>query len=82
MAILKSLDHRHIVRLYDFFEDPKTYHLVMEVCEGGELFERLVKKKTYNEREARDVVRILLDALAYCHDNRIAHRWENGRILA
>lgn len=41
---------------------------------GGELFDRIVQKAYYNEKEARDVCKILLDALAYCHDRRVAHR--------
>ena len=42
--------------------------------EGGELFERIVKKTFYNEMDARGLVRILLDALAYLHHRGIVHR--------
>merc|ERR1712071_420659 len=41
---------------------------------GGELFDRIVQKAFYNEKEARDVCKILLEALAYCHSKKVAHR--------
>ena len=46
----------------------------IELMEGGELFERIVKKTFYNEMDARGLVRILLDALAYLHHRGIVHR--------
>jgi hypothetical protein len=72
--IMKSLSHPHIVQLLDFFEEDKTYYLVMELMEGGELFDRVVKKTHYNEEEARDTVKILVDAIKFCHDRQIVHR--------
>lgn len=41
---------------------------------GGELFDRIVQKSYYNEKEARDVCLILFDAMKYCHDHHVAHR--------
>lgn len=41
---------------------------------GGELFDRIVQKVVYNEKEARDLVTILLEAVKYCHDRGIVHR--------
>jgi len=46
----------------------------METMRGGELFDRIVSKSFYNEKEARGVCRILLEAVTYCHDARVAHR--------
>ena len=74
VGILKSLRHVHIIRLYDFFTEPSMYYLVMERMSGGELFDRIVAKAYYNEKEARDTCKILLEAVAYCHDERVAHR--------
>lgn len=72
MSILFGLaDCNHVIRLYDFFEEPKEYFLVMETMAGGELFDRIVKKSFYNEKEARGVCKILLEAIAYCHDARV-----------
>lgn len=41
---------------------------------GGELFDRIVQKSYYNEKEARDVCLILFDAMNYCHEHHVAHR--------
>jgi calcium/calmodulin-dependent protein kinase I len=71
---MQSLQHEHIVHLFDFFEEEKYYYLVLEYMEGGELFDRVVKKTVYNEKEARDVVKILVSAIKYCHDRNIVHR--------
>ena len=46
----------------------------MERMCGGELFDRIVAKAYYNEKEARDVCKILLEAVGYCHENHVAHR--------
>ncbi|GAX20809.1 calcium/calmodulin-dependent protein kinase I [Fistulifera solaris] len=74
VGILKELRHAHIIRLYDFFVEPSTYYLVMERMRGGELFDRIVAKAYYNEKEARDTCLIVLQAVGYCHKNRVAHR--------
>ena len=73
-AVLRSVDHPNIVKLYDFFDEKRYYYMAIELMEGGELFERIVKKTFYNEMDARGLVRILLDALAYLHHRGIVHR--------
>ncbi|EKU21309.1 hypothetical protein NGA_0373100 [Nannochloropsis gaditana CCMP526] len=76
-TILQSLQHDRIVQVYDLFEAPtqNKVYVVMEFCQGGELFERIVAKTTYNEKEARDVIRTLLTALAFCHEDAgVVHR--------
>lgn len=74
VAILREFDHEHIILLYDVFDEEDTFYLVMERMTGGELFDRIVEKAYYNEKEARDVCAILLDAVRYCHANNVAHR--------
>jgi calcium/calmodulin-dependent protein kinase I len=74
VAILRGLRHQHVIRLYDFIEEPGNYYLVMEQMCGGELFDRVVAKTYYNEKEARDTCKILLEAMRYCHANNVAHR--------
>jgi calcium/calmodulin-dependent protein kinase I len=74
VAILKEMKHTSIIRLYDFFTEPATYYLVMERMRGGELFDRIVAKAYYNEKEARDTCKIVLEAVGYCHKNHVAHR--------
>jgi serine/threonine protein kinase len=48
--------------------------MVLELCEGGELFDRIVKKSYYNEKEARDVIKALLTGIQYCHQRKVAVR--------
>lgn len=74
VAILRGLCHQHVIRLFDFIEEPENYYLVMEQMCGGELFDRVVAKTYYNEKEARDTCKILLEAMRYCHANNVAHR--------
>lgn len=74
IAILRDLKHPNIVRLYDFFETDVAYQLVMELMTGGDLFDRLVVKESYDEREARDAARLITDAIRFMHSKGIAHR--------
>ena len=74
VAIMKALNHENIVKFIDFFEEKKFFYVVLEYLEGGELFDRIVQKNFYNEKEARDVVKVILNGMKYCHDKGIAHR--------
>mmetsp|Transcript_129 Transcript_129/g.188 ORF Transcript_129/g.188 Transcript_129/m.188 type:complete len:127 (+) Transcript_129:410-790(+) len=74
ISILRELSHPNIIRLYDAFDEPLNYFLVTEMMSGGELFDRIVQKEAYNEKEARDVCKVLFDAIFYCHDQNVAHR--------
>ena len=47
---------------------------MLELLEGGELFDRIVRKSTYNEKEARDLVNTVLGAIKFCHDSDVVHR--------
>lgn len=72
--ILTKLKHNHIIKLYGFFDEPNFYFLILERMRGGELFDRIVSKCYYNEKEARDVCKILFEAIEYCHKHNIVHR--------
>lgn len=74
IEIMRSLNHPHIVKVIDFFEDPSYYYAVLEYIAGGELFDRLVDKATYTESEARDVAITIFQAIKYIHDRNIVHR--------
>jgi len=74
IAVLHELRHENIIRCYDVFDEPKHYYMVTEMMVGGELFDRIVQKSYYNEKEARDVCVILFKAIQYCHQRKVAHR--------
>jgi len=56
MNILKKLDHPNILKLYEIFEDQKTFYLVTEYCKGGELFDEIIKKKIFSEADAAAII--------------------------
>lgn len=72
--ILKNLNHPNIVRLYEVFESKKWIYLVTELCEGKELFDEIIQRKKFTELEAAIVTKQILQAISYCHENRVAHR--------
>lgn len=74
ILIMKRLDHPNIIRLFEVFEDEKDLFLVMELCTGGELFDRIVKSGHFSERYAASVMKQILSAVAYCHANDVMHR--------
>jgi len=64
----------HIIKLLSVYNEPSFYYLVTELVEGGGLFQRIVSKKSYSEKETRDISRILIGAIGYCHNHNFAHR--------
>ena len=75
ISALKLLRGRpHIIRLYDVFQEPDNVYIILEEMKGGNLLLRIVEKEIYTEREARQVCKILFQAIDYCHKKKIAHR--------
>jgi len=75
LAVMKSIPpHEHIVRLFDVFDEAEFVNLILEKVDGGELLERLIQKASYDECEARDVCKIVMQAMKHCHDHKVAHR--------
>lgn len=74
IAVLQELQHPNIIRLFDVYEEKDHYYLVTEKMIGGELFDRIVQKSYYNEKEARDTCLIIFRAIQYCHSKQVAHR--------
>lgn len=74
IEILKQVEHPNIVRLIDVFETSKYYCLVMELMEGGELFDKIVEKDHFSEFEAREATKSIIDAIGYCQKLGICHR--------
>mmetsp|Transcript_10879 Transcript_10879/g.25483 ORF Transcript_10879/g.25483 Transcript_10879/m.25483 type:complete len:307 (-) Transcript_10879:703-1623(-) len=72
--LLRSCDWPHIIKFKEFYDEKEYYYLITEVVAGGELFDRICDKMTYNEAEARDLVATFLKTLQYLHNRKIAHR--------
>ncbi|GMI67781.1 calcium-dependent protein kinase 2 [Hibiscus trionum] len=64
----------HVVRIKGTYEDQVSVHLVMELCEGGELFDRIVKKGHYSEREAAKLIKTIVGVVEACHSLGVMHR--------
>ncbi|KAH9713041.1 calcium-dependent protein kinase 24 [Citrus sinensis] len=67
-------EHQHVVRIHDTYEDKSCVHIVMELCEGGELFDRIVKKGNYSEREAAKLMKTIVGVVECCHSLGVFHR--------
>ena len=74
MEQLSLLKHRHIVLLREVFDSSQKFYMIMELCAGGEVFDRIVSKEHYNEGEAKDTIRQIALALEACHSRGIVHR--------
>nr|XP_033510733.1 calcium-dependent protein kinase 13-like isoform X2 [Nicotiana tomentosiformis] len=75
VAIMKHLPRdSSIVRLKEACEDENAVHLVMELCEGGELFDRIVARGHYTERAAAAVTRTIMEVVQLCHKHGVIHR--------
>ena len=76
--ILKKTDHPNIIKLYDVYETNEKLFLVMEECKGGELFDKLLEHidsgEMYSEKEAAKIIKQIMSAVEYCHNNGICHR--------
>ncbi|XP_020974606.1 calcium and calcium/calmodulin-dependent serine/threonine-protein kinase isoform X2 [Arachis ipaensis] len=66
--------HPNVVDLYDVYEDSNGVHLVLELCSGGELFDRIVAQDRYSETEAATVIRQIAAGLEAIHKANIVHR--------
>ena len=63
------------MKLVETFEDKRTYYLVMELCVGGELFDRIVAKRNgFTEKTCAVLVQQMLRSAHYMHTNGVAHR--------
>lgn len=74
VAVLNSLDHPYLMKIIDFFDEEDTYYLIMELMNGGDVFDRIIKKTRYTEEDARNLALFLLAAVNYLHSNGICHR--------
>lgn len=75
VTTLKAVrDGPHIVQLCDEYYELRYCYLVMELMNGGDLFDRINRKRIFSELEAREVTRCMLEALEYMHAKRVVHR--------
>uniref|UniRef100_A0A7S4N7F1 Calmodulin n=1 Tax=Odontella aurita TaxID=265563 RepID=A0A7S4N7F1_9STRA len=68
--ILRTLDHPNIVKAFEVFENKRQIYIVMESCDGGDLYAR----NPYSEKETAKIVGKVLSAVAYMHATNVCHR--------
>jgi len=76
VKILKALSgHSNLVKFYDACEDALNVYIIMELCEGGELLDRILSRGgRYNEGDAKIIVEQILKVVAFCHLQGVVHR--------
>ena len=74
ISIMKSLDHPNIIRLYETYEDAAFIYLVMELAEGGELFDQIIDQGFFSEVAAARCVKEMISAVLYLHNHHVCHR--------
>lgn len=66
--------HKNIVTIKGAYEDPLYVHIVMELCAGGELFDRIIQRGHYSERRAAELTKIIVGVVEACHSLGVMHR--------
>jgi len=66
--------HPNVITIKDAYEDAVAVHVVMELCVGGELFDRIVRRGHYTERKAADLARTIVGVVEACHSLGVMHR--------
>ena len=75
VKIMKHLNgFVNIAGLKGAHEDAKNVYIVMEICTGGELFDRIAERGHYTEKDASDCFRTIMETLAHCHKRGVMHR--------
>ncbi|XAR71156.1 Non-specific serine/threonine protein kinase [Bertholletia excelsa] len=75
VQIMRHLpSHPNIVKYKDVYEDNDAVYLIMELCQGGELFDRIVARGHYTERGAATITKTILEVVQVCHAHGVIHR--------
>lgn len=73
-SILRSLNHPNIIRVFEAFDTAEAVYIILELVEGGELFDRIVSSGQLDEKTSKFLFRQMALAIKYLHDNSITHR--------
>ncbi|KAM9785565.1 calcium/calmodulin-dependent protein kinase type 1D-like [Neosynchiropus ocellatus] len=74
ISVLRRIKHENVVGMEDFYDSRTHYYLVMQLVSGGELFDRILDRGVYSEKDASSVIQQVLHAVTYLHQNGIVHR--------
>jgi len=71
---MRMLDHPNILKMYDTLEDTKKLYLVLEIANGGDLFDKIIATGGFSEEVARMYFKQVIDGVHHCHNKGIVHR--------
>jgi len=74
IRIMTKLDHPNVVKLFQTFQDSRYVYLVLEMCQGGEVFDRIIQEKHFTEKDAATVMQQVFQGINYTHSVDIVHR--------
>ena len=73
IEMLKRLDHPNIVKIIETFESEHLLIVILELCTGGDLFERIRRERTFSELQAVNIMKKLFSGVMFCHRHNICH---------
>jgi len=74
IKILKKVRHPNVIQLYEIIETEKELYMIMEFCNGGELFDYIVKHTRLSEKQACKFYLELISGIEYIHQSGVCHR--------
>ena len=74
VELLRLVDHPYIIRMYEWFEDKDKIYIVMDLCEGGELFDKISGVGHFTEQVAASLFGNMMSAVNYCTTRKICHK--------
>ena len=72
--LLRLVDHPQIIRMYEWFEDKANIYIVMDLCEGGELFDKISSVGHFDEKVAAELFKNMMQSVNYCYGKKVCHK--------
>jgi 5'-AMP-activated protein kinase catalytic alpha subunit len=74
ITLMKMIHHKHVIEIKDVLATAKNIFIVLELVTGGEIFDKIVESKRFNEEKARFYFKQLVDGMECCHSQGVVHR--------
>jgi serine/threonine protein kinase len=74
ISLMRMINHKHVISIKDVFATATKIFMVLELVEGGELFDKIVEQGKFTDGQARFYMRQLIDGMECCHNQGICHR--------
>lgn len=74
VELLTIMDHPNIVKLHETYNDEYYFHIVMDLCKGKDVFDKIIEEGSITEMEVSSIIYKVLSAIVYCHEMGICHR--------